>query len=641
MTAIPEQSPPRPRVLVVASVVPLLALGVIVTAVLTLLLSLIGLVIGVVLTAVAVAVYARSLTRGVGARVLTQLGAVPVDPADHARLLNLAEGLSVTSGVPVPDLMVVDDPAANLLVVGDEHGTPAVVFTQGLLGALDRVQLEGVVARAFAQLRQGDLAAATVAVTAVGRPAAALDAGGPGAVLVRPFAGLVERGLRLRLGRGQRSAPRSGGGGSHPLPARTPGRHRGDGADRNDHPATGPRHRPSVDGRPRRTRSRFSSPPQPRPAGRGPEAAVRRVRRTGSTLLVLAALLFVGACSKSSASAPDTTVAPAVTTTTEPPAPLPTYPLTGLPDAAVAEAQHPAIVVKIDNGIKSRPQTGLNQADVVFEEEVEGVTRLAATFHSTLPDVVGNVRSARSSDIDLVAQLSTPLFAWSGGNPGVTKEVATAASEGVLTNASADLAYDAYYRSSERRQPYDLYVHPRQLLDLRAPEGQGPPAPVFAYRVEDSPVPPGTLPVAGVSIPFTRYAQVTYAWDPARQGWGRFQVDSEHGPEASAFVDSDGVLIAPQNVVVLMTPYGASPSDSRSPKALTVGEGDAQVFIGGTVVTGRWIRPDRSQPVQLVASDGSPILLAPGRTWVELPRTTVPVTYIDQPTADGLLAQVP
>jgi len=107
------------------------------------------------------------------------------------------------------------------------------------------------------------------------------------------------------------------------------------------------------------------------------------------------------------------------TSTTTTTAPLPVWPLTGLPDAKASGPAHPAIVVKMDNSPDARPQTGINEADVVYELLVEGITRYALVFHSNLVDPVGPVRSARSSDIDLVADLSTPLFAWSGANGGV------------------------------------------------------------------------------------------------------------------------------------------------------------------------------------------------------------------------------
>ena len=77
-------------------------------------------------------------------------------------------------------------------------------------------------------------------------------------------------------------------------------------------------------------------------------------------------------------------------------------PLTGMPITDPALAARPALVVKIDNHPDARPQSGLNQADIVFELLVEGITRYALVFGSTLPTTVGPVRSARSSDIDLL-----------------------------------------------------------------------------------------------------------------------------------------------------------------------------------------------------------------------------------------------
>lgn len=364
------------------------------------------------------------------------------------------------------------------------------------------------------------------------------------------------------------------------------------------------------------------------------------MRRTRPVLVVLAALVALLAASCSGGGKKDvaatTTTAPATTTT----APLPTWPLTGLPDAAAPTAgNHPAVVVKVDDGINSRPQSGLTQADVVYEEEVEGVTRLAAVFHSKLPDVVGDVRSARSSDIDILAGLSKPLFAWSGGNPGVTAQVLTAARDGILTNASVDVATPAYYRASGRGgAPYNLYVHPSQLLQLRAPAGQGAPSPLFTYRAAGTPAPAGALPSAGVTIPFTSNTTVSYVWDKDRKAWDRFQVDGQHPPADSAFVDADGTQIAPTNVVVMYVAYGVSAADSRSPQAQTVGTGEAAVFTDGTFVPARWVRPSASEPAKLLDSAGNPIALTPGPTWVALPRAGTPASLLDQSAADAFLA---
>jgi heat shock protein HtpX len=165
-----ELSPPRAKVFVAAAVVPVICLGLVATAILVVLLGPIGLVPGFLGTGIACYLRAKSFGTGIEAEVLGSLGAVPAEGDAHARLLNLAEGLSATCGVPIPGLFVMNDPAANMMVIGSTPELSTIVVTSGLLDALDRIQLEGVVGRAFAQMRQGDLPAATLAVRAAGSP---------------------------------------------------------------------------------------------------------------------------------------------------------------------------------------------------------------------------------------------------------------------------------------------------------------------------------------------------------------------------------------------------------------------------------------------------------------------------------------
>ena len=355
---------------------------------------------------------------------------------------------------------------------------------------------------------------------------------------------------------------------------------------------------------------------------------------------------------------------PTTTTTTTT---LPVWPLTGVPDAKASGPAHPAVVVKIDNSPDSRPQTGINEADIVYELLVEGITRYALVFHSNMVDPVGPVRSARSSDIDLVADLSTPLFSWSGGNAGVVGEVRNAERKGILIDASHDAASPAYYRANDRQAPHNLYVHLPQLLELKAPANQGNPAPIFNFRkVAISPstattsstttttskksssttttiAPPTTTttlpgsPTPGFSLDFGG-VNVDYVWNPATKGWSRLQVDQTHPRAKSATLDTAGVQVSPENVIVQFIDYGQSPSDSRSPMALTVGSGKVLVFSDGRVVSGTWSRPSADKPTTYTAADGTPILLTPGRTWVALPRAGSAVATLDQPTADAFLA---
>ena len=362
---------------------------------------------------------------------------------------------------------------------------------------------------------------------------------------------------------------------------------------------------------------------------------------------------------------------PSTTSTTTTTVPLPVWPLTGLPDARAGGPAHPAIVVKMDNSPDARPQTGINEADIVYELLVEGITRYALVFHSDLVDPVGPVRSARSSDIDLVADLSTPLFAWSGANSGVMAEVAAAARRGILIDASQDAASPAYYRSNDRAAPHNLYVHLPQLLELKSPETPTNPAPLFVYRKPVAVTPPSTTsssssttsknskktttttttipptttttttppgaPIPGFALDFGGVT-VEYVWNPVTKGWSRLQVDQTHPRPKSPTLDTAGVQVAPANVIVQFIDYGISPSDSRSPMALTVGSGKVIVFTDGRGIAGTWSRPKADQPTTYTANDGTPIQLTPGRTWVALPRVGSSIMTLDQATAESYLA---
>jgi len=384
----------------------------------------------------------------------------------------------------------------------------------------------------------------------------------------------------------------------------------------------------------------------------------RRMLAIGAAVLVVGAgiglvVALSGGGSNNEDTTPETTTS--TTTTT-----LPTWPLTGVPDALAPTAgNHAAIVVKIDNNGDARPQTGINEADVVYELLVEGITRFALVFHSKLPEPVGPVRSARSSDVDLVANLSKPLFVWSGGNPGVVGEIQAAQRNGILTDASYNLASAAYYRSNDRMAPQNLYVRLPQLLEMMTPQGQGAPAPIFTFLPVQGPAAtttttsPSTTVVEGVTtttilrsnsvaVPaFTidfQGAKVDYAWDVAAKGWRRFQVDGTHSRANSATVDQVGVQVTPTNVVVMFLDYGQSPSDSRSPMAFSVGSGPVLVFVNGQLTQGTWNRPKADQPATFTDATGRPILLAPGRTWVEMPRKGQQVSLIDAAGADQFLA---
>ncbi|HEX4868923.1 MAG TPA: DUF3048 domain-containing protein [Acidimicrobiales bacterium] len=337
--------------------------------------------------------------------------------------------------------------------------------------------------------------------------------------------------------------------------------------------------------------------------------------------IAVVALLLVGGVALALMSGGDDDAAPATTTTsttatTAPPttvAPPPVSPLTGLPTDP-ASAARPALVVKIDNvEPKARPQVGINEADVVYEERVEGsVTRLLAIFQSGESAPVGPIRSARSSDIAIFSPLNRPYFAWSGANGTFAAYIR----ESNVMDVGYDVASGQYFRDGGRRAPDNLMAY--STADLRAipSEGSGPPPALFAYRAEGE-QPAHLEPVGGVRVTYgtsAGSAPVEYVWNGT--GWARTQKGTPH-------VDTAGVQVAPANVIVQFTEYVpsgvADQFGNDIPEAQTVGEGEAWVLTNGGLIAARWSKPSIEAVTTYTDVDGNPIKLTPGRTWVALP----------------------
>jgi hypothetical protein len=296
--------------------------------------------------------------------------------------------------------------------------------------------------------------------------------------------------------------------------------------------------------------------------------------------------------------APTTTEAP---TTTAPPPPV--QPLTGLPLDDPALLARPALIVKISNDKGARPQTGLNGADIVFEAWGAGPTRFATVWHSRDEDFVGPIRSCREQDINLCGGFNGAVFACSGGNPG--NIALLRASDMLLVTEGKGPGWEL---DPKRKRPHKTHADTAQLRSNAGPERTGP-AQQFHYRAVGEAATAGEAMV-GFDL---QMQQVFVQWrfDPATGTYLRLQDDKPH-------MLADGQQVSTENVVIMWTDYGQSSTDGRSPAGASTGSNPAQVFTGGRAISGTWSRADRLQPFALTDDAGAPILLTPGRTFIEL-----------------------
>jgi hypothetical protein len=319
---------------------------------------------------------------------------------------------------------------------------------------------------------------------------------------------------------------------------------------------------------------------------------------------VIALALLVGACGDKKKDV--VRQKPAATTTTVPAL----FPLTGLPVAGAAAAARPALTVKIENAPESRPQAGLEAADVVYEEQVEGgLTRFLAVFHSTDADLVGPIRSLRPTDPEVVQPFGG-LFAYSGGT---TKFIGQ-----LRATPLQDIGYDnlpkLYEKRRGKRAPHNVYSSTARLYSA-AEEDAKPPRPFSAFVPAGQPFAPAAPPAVHLSVPIGRTA-VDYDWDAAAAGWKRTTNGTPHLVESGAQLTS-------ANVIVQFVTYRNSPGDFdvlRNPVSVAdvVGSGDAWVLAGGKVVKGKWSKQSPEAMTAFTDAAGAPVALSPGRTWVLL-----------------------
>ena len=304
--------------------------------------------------------------------------------------------------------------------------------------------------------------------------------------------------------------------------------------------------------------------------------------------------------------------APKATTTTSPPTtatPAPACPLTGTPAPNGTVPQRPAAAFKVDNYPTARPQSGLDKADVVYEEPVEGnLTRLVAVFQCQSSDLVGPIRSARAVDVQIVDALSHPFIVHVGGINPVLAMVAAA------DDINVDLGNHGgiIQRPAGRYAPYNTYVSTDSVWGLQSNDTT-PPAPLFTYA---STAPAGT-PLGSIHIPFGPSNDVTWTWDAPSNHWLLAYGGAPATVASGAQISSANVVI--QTVQVTYGPWleNSSPNSFEVNSQLT-GSGPVLVLRNGEEISGTWSRPSLSSPTTFTASNGTVIPLAPGPTWVEI-----------------------
>ena len=291
-------------------------------------------------------------------------------------------------------------------------------------------------------------------------------------------------------------------------------------------------------------------------------------------------------------------------TPTPAPTPTPTSPLNGLAEPT----PQPVLVVKLDNTRNAQPHAGLIEADVVYIEEVEyGITRLAAVFAGNIPDRIGPVRSARITDIDLLAQYGSPAFSFSG----VQRKMWPVIDSSSLIDISPNKAASAYQRDYSRRAPYNYFLNGKKGLKA-APEASLEQDIGFTFSV--APPPGGSVGLSAraewpASSAEFQYDQATRLYEVSMNDQVA-QAEETQDAQRAATVVIQYVEQTPSRFF--------DKGGGNTPHAETIGKGRAIILRDGLRYNARWSRPDAESGTTFTTPDGDPVSFKPGQVWVAL-----------------------
>ena len=269
------------------------------------------------------------------------------------------------------------------------------------------------------------------------------------------------------------------------------------------------------------------------------------------------------------------------------------------------------LAVKIDDSVSARPQIGIDRADIVYIEQVEGgLTRLAAIFSSEIPTLIGPIRSASISDIEILAQYGRVVFAYSGAQSKLLPVISAAN----LNDYGAQRQSPTIYtRDESRTSPTNMVLRADLLLEKVRSDGREiATSRSVGWNFGDLPIGGTAITEAKLSWPAASYE---VKWSKEESRWLIFN-------NGVANMSASGVQHGPttfliQNVEILPSEYGDK-FGGVTPYSKTIGSGTGFVLRDGKYFPATWARPDELSGTTWLAQDGSELPFARGQIWIAL-----------------------
>ena len=271
----------------------------------------------------------------------------------------------------------------------------------------------------------------------------------------------------------------------------------------------------------------------------------------------------------------------------------------------------PILAVKIDDTVSARPQIGIDRADIVYIEQVEGgLTRLAAIFSSEIPQLIGPIRSARISDIDILAQYGTVVFAYSGAQSKLLPVIAAA---NLHDYGAQRQSPTIYTRDESRTAPTNMVLRADLLMEkVRDDEKVVPLSKPAGWVFGD--LNPGGVAISDAKISWPA-ASYEVTWSDVQSRW----LISNNGV---ANMSASGGQHGPTTFLIQIVEISASEYGDKfggvTPYSKTVGSGRGFILRDGQYFPATWSRSDELSGTTWTDSTGADIPLARGQVWIAL-----------------------
>lgn len=290
-------------------------------------------------------------------------------------------------------------------------------------------------------------------------------------------------------------------------------------------------------------------------------------------------------------------------------------PLTGLEVADEAATKKEVTGIMIENSEWARPQSGLKDAGVVFEAIAEGgITRFAALYQESNPQLIGPVRSVRPYYVDWMAAFD-PTIVHIGGSANALKEVRSG------NYKDADQFFNAAYfwRATDRYAPHNVYTSFAKLDELNKAKGYTSSTFTGFARKADQPSKKLDAKTININISYNLF-NVRYNYDPGCNCYERYLAGEKH-------MDRESGHIKPKVVIAMKVPTHLGMEDGMREQMTTLGSGTAYVFQDGTVTIGTWNKKDKKDQIKFVNQAGDEITLDRGQTWISITAPEKSVTW--------------